>query len=166
VSSSSNGSWNDDDDHEPDEGPSVFDAFAAYVDTDSETAADFDVSDPDNDDALLTVVFTASNPSSTVSVTALMDGRVLRVELDPKVSAMTEAELAEEIVTVSTLATRQALAGQHIVIAALMQRLGQDPAETRSFLERELRLPAPDLVLAERSRLFVSRYAESEEFPR
>ncbi|MCV7207393.1 hypothetical protein H7J75_01875 [Mycolicibacterium canariasense] len=94
-----------------------------------------------------------------------MDGRVLRIELDPKVTAMTEAEMAEEIITVSRLATRQALAGQHLVIAALMRRLGQDPAETRSFLERELRLPAPDVVLAERTRLFAGRYAELEEMP-
>lgn len=165
MSDSSEGSW-DDDDHDLHEGPSVFDAFSAYVATDSETAADFDVSDPYSDDDFLTVVFTASNPSATVSVTALMDGRVLRIELDRTVSAMTEAELAEEILTVSRLATRQALAGQHLVIAALMRRLGQDPAETRSFLERELRLPAPDVVVAERTRLFARRYAESEEFPR
>ncbi len=56
---------------------------------------------------------------------------------------MTEIELAQEIVAIARLATRQALAGQHLVIAALMQRRGHDSVNTRSFLERELRLPPP-----------------------
>lgn len=162
MTDSTGDSW-DDDDHESDGGPSVFDAFAAYVSTDMHTTGDSDGPDTDNDEDLFTVVFTASNPEATVSVDALMDGRVLRIELDPKVTAMTEAELAQEITTVSRLATRQALAGQHLVIAALMERLGQDPAETRSFLERELRLPAPDAVLAERTELFAECYSKIEE---
>ncbi|MCV7355542.1 YbaB/EbfC family nucleoid-associated protein [Mycolicibacterium fluoranthenivorans] len=167
MSDSAGGSWDDDDDDQrhADE-TSVFEAFAVYVSDDADTAGILDELGSNTDDDLLTVVFTATNPQGTVSVTALLDGRVLRVDLDPKVSSMTEIELAQEIVAIARLATRQALAGQHLVIAALMQRRGHDSVNTRSFLERELRLPPPDVVVAERAQLFAHRYAAKEEWRR
>jgi hypothetical protein len=76
---------------------------------------------------------------------------------------MTEAELAEEIRAIATLARQQAQAGQHALIARLMQELGRDPASTRSFLERELGLPSPDTVRAERANVFAARYAEDQD---
>lgn len=153
--------WDDDaaDDYEILEEQSIFDAFPAW------SASDY--SEPpvpsDMEDGVVTAVFTATNPAGTVSVTALMNGRVLRVDLEPAVSRMTEGELAREIALIARLATRQALAGQHLVIAALMRRLGQDPAETRSFLERQLSLPTPDTVMAERAELFAAHYAADRE---
>ena len=154
-------SWDDDaaDDYEIFEEQSIFDAFPAS------SASDF--SEPsvpsDTEEGVVTAVFTATNPAGTVSVTALMNGRVLRVDLEPAVSRMTEGELAREIALIARLATRQALAGQHLVIAALMRRLGQDPSETRSFLERQLSLPTPDTVMAERAQLFAAHYADDRE---
>ncbi|MBI3228477.1 MAG: YbaB/EbfC family DNA-binding protein [Mycolicibacterium cosmeticum] len=154
--------WDSEDDgtHQADEGL-VFEAFAAYAPTGAELGWKSTVSA--TADELQTVVFTAINPAGTVSVTALMDGRLVRVELTPGVHSMTETELEEEVVVIARLATRQALAGQHLIISALMQRLGQDPANTRSFLERDLHLPAPDVVLAERAQLFSAGYTHNTE---
>lgn len=161
------GSWDDEADGEQFDESSVFEAFAAYVPTDEENGSIFDTLGSNADEGVTTVTFTAPNPEATVWVTALMDGRVLRIELAPKVTSMTENELAEEITMISRLATQQALAGQHLVIAALMQRLGQDSANTRSFLQRELHLPTPEDVAAERARVFADRYAQLvEDVPR
>ncbi|TDL12508.1 hypothetical protein EUA04_00355 [Mycolicibacterium obuense] len=83
-----------------------------------------------------------------------MSGLVVRVILSPDVVTMTERELSDEIRAVTTMARLQALAGQHVVIANLMQSLGQDGAATESFLHRELHLPAPVLVQQRRAVMF------------
>ncbi len=143
--------WDDDEELTTAE-PSVLDAL--------------DVSPPQpapTDEDVQTVLFTATNPTGSVAVTVLMDGRVLRVDLAPGVTAMTESQLAEEITLIATLARQQAQAGQHAVVAELMSELGHDRAATRSFLERELGLPAPDTVVAEKAKLFALRYAEDGE---
>lgn len=51
-----------------------------------------------------------TNPPETVAVTAYPTGNVARIELSHKVTAMTEAELAEEIVVVADTATKKASA--------------------------------------------------------
>ncbi|OKH67917.1 hypothetical protein EB72_02220 [Mycobacterium sp. SWH-M1] len=107
-----------------------------------------------SEDLFTTVLFTASNPENTVSAVALMSGLVVRVILSPDVVTMTERELSDEIRAVTTMARLQALAGQHVVIANLMQSLGQDGAATESFLHRELHLPAPELVEQRRAVMF------------
>lgn len=101
-----------------------------------------------------TILFTARNPEETVSAVALMSGRIIRIELGPQVVAMSEAELCAEIAAVAELARLQALAAQHVIIAELMQRRGQDRAATRSFLYRELNLPTPEAVEDRRAALF------------
>jgi hypothetical protein len=162
---SSNAPWEDDDDEPSLVDESVLDAFDAYAPA---TELD-DIDDPwdapelPDDDLVTTVLFTATNPAETVSVTVLMGGQVLRVNLSPQVTKMTESELAEEITAISALARQQAQAGQHAIIAHLMHQLGRDPASTRSFLERELRLPSPDAVRAQRAKLFAARYDEDED---
>src|SRR3954469_21424924 len=49
------------------------------------------------DDELAVRVFAVTNPPGTVTVTAFLDGRVKQVDLSPKVTEMTEADLADEI---------------------------------------------------------------------
>lgn len=116
-----------------------------------------------------TLLVTAKNPAGTVSATVLtgtvsatvlMSGRVLRVDLLPEVTKLTEAELAEEITVISTLARQQARAAQHAFAAALMRRLGHDPTATRGFLERDIGLPSPQTVLDEKQQLFAARYRD------
>jgi hypothetical protein len=151
---STNAPWEDDDDEAGFGDESVLDAFDAYVPADQIDDGDdlWDTSElPEDDDQVTTVLFTATNPAGTVSVTVLMGGQVFRVNLSPQVTKMTESELAEEITAISALARRQALAGQHAIIAQLMRQLGRDPASTRGFLERELGLPSPGTVRAERA---------------
>ncbi|MET0318722.1 MAG: YbaB/EbfC family DNA-binding protein, partial [Rhodococcus fascians] len=117
----------------------------------------------DASDEVSTMLFAATNPTGTVSVTVLMDGRILRVDLAPNVVRMTEAELGEEISVICGLAHRQARAAQHLVTADAMHRLGHDPSWTRAYLEREIGLPSPETVLSEKSLLFATRYAYDRE---
>jgi hypothetical protein len=117
---------------------------------------------PDQSDQqqIPTLFFTATNPQDTVSATTLLSGQVHSVELSPRVVTMSEGELAQEILMISALASRQALAGAHALTAAVLRRLGHDAAATRSILEREHHLPSPDTVRSERAALFAERYAE------
>ena len=63
------------------------------------------------DDELPVPVFTVTNPPGTVTVTAFLDGRVKQIELSPKVTDMTETDLADEIVVIAGLATADATVG-------------------------------------------------------
>lgn len=156
--------WDDDehDEHFDADEDSVLDVLNAYSPTEEADVGDdfWNALEPTEDEDVPAVLFTATNPAGTVSVTVLMGGQVLRVELTQQVSRMTESELADEITVISTLARRQAQAGQHVVIALFMRKLGHDRGSTRSFLERELGLPSPNTVNAERSNIFATRYAD------
>jgi ESX secretion-associated protein EspD/H len=102
---------------------------------------------------------TVTNPSGTVSATVLIDGGLRRVDLAPRVAAdMTESELAEEILLIARLARENALAGQHLLISATLQRLGHDPLSTRSILTYQLGLPSVETALAEKTQAFATRY--------
>ena len=138
--------WNDDD-----------------LDNDYAEAVPQDDSDIPREDAEVdTLLVTVSNPQATVSTTALLNGRVVEVELTHAVTGWSEVQLADEIVVLATLARKQALAAQHSFTAAFMQQLGHDPAATRGLLERELGLPSPDDVLAEKARIFATRYQDDD----
>ena len=108
----------------------------------------------EGDDTVETLLVTATSPSGSVSATALMDGRVFEVKLSSQVTKMTESELANEILAVCRLTSRQAEAAQHYIVATLMRELGHDPASTRAFLERTIGLPSPEAVLDEKARMF------------
>jgi hypothetical protein len=113
-------------------------------------------------DTIETVLVTATNPSGSVTATGFMDGRVFQVLLSSQVTRMTEAELADEVVTTCALASRQAEAAQHYLLATLMRELGQDPASTRSFLEHTIGLPTPETVISEKARMLADYYSGTE----
>ena len=117
----------------------------------------------DGDEDVMTLLFTATNPPGTVSATAVMDGRTVRIDLSQQVTDMTETQLAQEITIIAGLAQRQAQAAQHAMAANVMQRLGHDGASTESYLERELGLPSPQTVLSERAQLFAARYVDEDD---
>lgn len=117
----------------------------------------------DGENGIATITFTASNPLQTVVVTSLMDGRVLSIDLAPEVTAMSERELAKEIMLVAEMARMQAQAAQHAVIAAMMDRTGLDPAATRHFIEHDLHLPSPETAKAYRAQIFSERYTAGEQ---
>ncbi|MHA3018750.1 hypothetical protein ACXPWS_00590 [Mycobacterium sp. BMJ-28] len=157
--------WDDDDEiYSPGEnsGISAFDMFIpdehSYGDMESWPLPES--SGEDND--VLTVTFSASNPTETVVVTALMDGKILKVDLAPQVVVMTETELSQEIVLLANLARMQAQAAQHALIAAMMHRAGLDPAATRSFIERDLHLPSPATARKRRAEILADRYLVDE----
>ncbi len=133
-------------------------AFPQYFDSDDESDSFPAVTDGEVDTLLVTV----SNPAATVSATVLLNGRVVTVDLAQAVTGWSEDRLAEEIVVIATLARKQALAAQHSFTAAFMRQLGHDPAATRGLLERELGLPSPSDVLAEKARIFATRYQDDD----
>jgi hypothetical protein len=114
------------------------------------------VTDEEWDDRVLTVLFTATNPTESVSVTCLVNGQPVSVELQPAAARMTERQLEEEISLVADLSRRQALAAQHVLIGRFLDQMGHDPSDSRSFLERELLLPSPEAVREERARVYSS----------
>jgi hypothetical protein len=159
--------WEDDDEIADFDEQSVLDAFDIYAPKghtdDADDSRGFSRPSDDDGDDVQTLLFTATNPPGTVSVTALLDGRILRVDLDPQVETLTEAQLAEEISIIANMARQQARAAQHVVTMEFMRRLGHDQVVTRSYLEHELGLPSPQTVLAEKAELFASRYAGDDE---
>lgn len=110
------------------------------------------------EDSVQTVVFTAHNPEWTVTATALMNGQILRIELASDVIHLTEQELGEEIGLVCEVARMQARAAQHAILASLLRKLGRDPAETESFLWRQLGLPTPQMLSTRRTEVFAGRH--------
>ena len=154
-----------DDDEAGDDRPEglVFDAMADFSPVpNTEDSWDHETPPANGVHDVETLVVTAANPSVSVLVTALIDGRPLSVELAPSVATMTEAELADEIMVMATTARMQALAAQHGIIAQYMTYLGSDPVGTRSFLEHDLGLPSPQSALRDKAELFASRYAARE----
>ena len=92
--------------------------------------------------------FTVTNPPGSVTVSTFVDGSVQRVDLAQKVTAMTEADLAEEIVVIARLATQDARAAQYAYMLDEMRQQGHDDPATRDFLSesstcRRRRMPVP-----------------------
>ena len=104
-------------------------------------------------------LFTLTNPPGTVTVTTFMDGRVQQIDLSPKVTKMTETDLAEEIVVIAGLATQDARSAQYAFMLEGMRQQGHDNVATRDFLARDLDLPSPEDAEAARAQLFATRYA-------
>ena len=104
-------------------------------------------------------LFTVTNPPGTVTVTTFMDGRVQQIDLSPKVTNMTETDLAEEIVVIAGLATQDARSAQYAFMLEGMRQQGHDNVATRDFLARDLDLPTPEEAEAARAQVFATRYA-------
>ncbi|MCV7429650.1 hypothetical protein H7K34_24770 [Mycobacterium montefiorense] len=111
-------------------------------------------------------VFTVTNPPETVSVSALMDGRTQHVELSPKVTSMTESELADEILVIADLARQKGLAAQHdylledASLSETMREMGIDGNEVvRDFMENGIGLTTPEQAAAAQAEVFATRYA-------
>ncbi|MEN3221239.1 YbaB/EbfC family DNA-binding protein [Mycolicibacterium porcinum] len=112
----------------------------------------------DEDENLAVPLFTVTNPPETVTVTAFMDGRVHQIELAPKVTTLTERDLAEEILVIAGLAAQQAKSAQYSFMLAGMREHGHDDAATRDFLTRDLDLLTPEQADDARAQVFSTRY--------
>jgi hypothetical protein len=104
-------------------------------------------------------VFSVTNPPGTVTVSTYLDGRVKHIDLSPKVTDMTEADLADEIVLIARLATQDARSAQYAYMLEGMRQQGHDDVATRDFLSRDLDLPTPEEAKEARAQLFSTRYA-------
>jgi hypothetical protein len=96
-------------------------------------------------------------------VTASFDGRIKKVELSPKVTAMTEPQLADEVTVLARLARQRARAGQHALIIEFTRRLGHERVITGGFLEHDLGLPSPATVRTEAAHVFATRYPSDHQ---
>ena len=116
------------------------------------------MTDHDDDDAN-SALYTVTNPAGTVSVTVCLDGRAHHVELAPKVTDMTERELADEIRVIADLARQKARSQLHTLIVEGVRVLGYDPAIMRDGLRRELDMPTPEEAAETAAEVFASRYS-------
>lgn len=114
--------------------------------------------DEDEDLAL----FTVTNPQGSVSVTALMDGRVQNITVTEKASSMSESALAEEIFVIADLARQKARAAQHTLMVETMSEItgdnSQQSALLHEFVESTLHLPTPEEAAAREAEVFATRY--------
>jgi hypothetical protein len=130
---------------------------------DDMAALDFSPPGKYEDDELPVPVFTVANPPGTVTVITFMDGRVKQIELSSRTTDLTEPELADEIVVIAGLATREAKAAQYAFMLEGMREQGHDDAGTRDFLARDLDLPTPEEARAEKAHIFATRYAGDDD---
>ena len=133
-------------------------AESERAESDLDALGDY-AAEPAEDDELPVPVFAVTNPPGTVTVTAFLDGRVKQIDLSPKVTDMTETDLADEIVVIAGLATADARSAQYAYMLEGMRQQGHDDVATRDFLARDLDLPTPDEAKAARAQLFSTRYA-------
>ncbi|OCB53042.1 hypothetical protein A5722_25885 [Mycobacterium vulneris] len=118
----------------------------------------FDALDADSgaDDEPQIPVVQAVNPPGTVAVTAYLGGSVAQVDLDPKVTALTESQLAEEIRFVAGVAATKATAVVHVGVVNMLVEQGMDLRDAREFVETNMPFATPeqareaDLALIER----------------
>ncbi|MGA5543181.1 YbaB/EbfC family DNA-binding protein [Mycobacterium sp. NPDC051198] len=140
----------------------ALDALGTYDDVVPHDDAVFGDGFPDvsgvDDETFAVPLFTVTNPPETVTVTAFMDGRVHQIELAPKVTNLSERDLAEEILVIAGLAAQQAKSAQYSFMLAGMREHGHDDAATRDFLTRDLDLPTPEQADDARAQVFSTRY--------
>jgi hypothetical protein len=105
---------------------------------------------------------TVTNPTETVSVTALMDGKTLGVELGAGAASMTESELAAEILVMSGLATQRASSVLHTLLIGSMQAQGLlgDGALAERLGTRFLGLTSQQQADQAQAEVFATRYPQ------
>ncbi|WP_205875415.1 hypothetical protein [Mycobacterium camsae] len=115
-------------------------------------------------------LFSVVNPSDSVLVSALMDGRTQRVKLSPEALKQTESELAQEIIILAELARQKGLAGQRTYLlenAAQTEGLqevrdfGLDGKEIlQAFMDSGMQLPTPEQAQDAQAEVFAARYQQ------
>ncbi len=156
----------------PEEDPTT-DTYDDYAPAEPEPAgaelADLaeDASDGEPEpDPLDAYTSTVTNPPETVSVSALIDGSIRYVKLSPKVTEVSEEQLADEILVLAHLAQQKGLAGQRTyledsdLLADGMNDLGLDAGEViRDLVDNGMGLPTEQEAAAEQAEVFATRYA-------
>ncbi|VBA61878.1 secretion protein EspD [Mycobacterium attenuatum] len=106
--------------------------------------------------------FIVTNPERTISVSALMDGRVDDIQLSTRVASMSETRLASEILMIADLARQKAQAAQYTFIFDRMAQLadgdGLRAAQLRESVSTLWNLPTPEQAAAAEAEAFATRY--------
>jgi len=121
-----------------------------------------DTEDTDaEDDEFPWELTTVTNPPESVSVTALMDGRIHGVELSPDAGSMTESELAAEVLIIADLASRRASSVLHTLLLESLKAQGLDGDGAVADLvgNRFLDLTSPEQATQAQAEVFATRYA-------
>jgi hypothetical protein len=122
-----------------------------------------DLAGAEEEQQLLSPLYTVTNPPGTVSVTVYLSGHIHHVELTPKVSEMSEQELAAEVRVIAELARQRARSELHAFLLEGVRMMGHDPAAMRDSLIRELDMPTPEQAAATAARVFSTRYSPAQE---
>ena len=104
-------------------------------------------------------VVQAINPPGTVTVTAYLNGSVAQVNLDPKVTALSEAHLADEIRFVAGVAAKRATAVAHIGVVNMLVEQGMDFREARDFVATNMPFATPEQA-GEAELALIARHSE------
>lgn len=115
-------------------------------------------------------LFSVVNPSDSVLVSALMDGRTQRVKLSPEALKQTESELAQEIIILAELARQKGLAGQRTYLLEnaaqteglqVVRDFGLDSKEIlQAFMDSGMQLPTPEQAEDAQAEVFAARYQQ------
>jgi hypothetical protein len=136
-----------------DDGASGLDALPDYtadaqhgaydVEDDDDGFGAFDA-EPEPEDQEKIPVVQAVNPPGTVAVTAYLNGSVAQVDLDPRVTTLTEGQLADEIRVVAGVAAKRATAVVHVGVVNMLVEQGMDLREARDFVGTNMPFATPE----------------------
>jgi hypothetical protein len=155
------GPWRPWDDDDPDDVESSWHVGGSGLDALDDFAPD--PARAEEEPKLLSPLYTVTNPPGTVSVTVYLNGQIHHVELTPKVSEMSEQELAAEVRVIAELARQRARSELHAFLLEGVRMMGDDPAAMRNSLIRELDMPTPEQAAATAARVFSTRYSSAQE---
>ncbi|OBB91619.1 hypothetical protein [Mycolicibacterium peregrinum] len=122
-------------------------------------AVESDDTTEDNEQVPTIVV---ANPPGTVTVTAVLGGSVTHVDLDPKVTVLTEAQLAEEVRFVAGVAAKKASAIVHVGVVNMLVEQGISLREARDFVETNMPFATPDQA-GEADLALIARHSEQSQ---
>lgn len=137
---------------EVDDTATEIDAMRAPIEATAE------VEDEDQPDDL--ELFTVSNPGLTVSVSALVDGSIQKFDLSPKLTGVSEFDLANEILALADLARQKGLAGLHTMLLENQSEMGFEGTGTLPEFVKStgMDLPSPQEATEARAEVFATRY--------
>ncbi len=128
-------------------------------------ADDFDMLDTGattgTDGEELAPVVHTINPPGTVSVTAYLNGSVAHVDLDPRATALTEAQLADEVRFVAAVAAAKATAIVHVNVVDMMVEQGVSLGEARNFVTTNMPFATPQQA-ADAELALIARHSDQE----
>lgn len=146
--------------------PGYFDVVEAETDhraAESGSASYSARASAQDDDTTAPIVLAVSvtNAAGTVTATATISGWLQRIDLEPHVASMDEAQLAREIVATAELARLKGQANQRTLVQEMLTHQGTDRHTARDYVDQYMNLPTPDQA-AEAEAEANARYLRAE----